>query len=520
MSLTHVSVWDSRVGYRRVTVEEADAMYPNTTVSAKSGHFVCELCAQNVCFTAKGTNARHFRHDSAAQNKTCEERQQSYSRIIQALNNHPMPLRIQVNGSQFVFQLGFFRPPDKSLRCDRITITGDSHQTFQFSFDRIESIGTTFLGVGSIPSRNYWLQYDKSSPGLEKYWDNKVPGVEASGSFFECDSGKMLYPRGKAYWGKTYYLLRQTRLYVTSYDDIDATEVAKSISNNSTWYLYRIKAKQFSARSARFFLKYSIFLTDKPTKFYPIWPAYIEDPYFIYHNAAEFYFYLCGDDAELKSYPATANVVSTDNGRLYRISTRDREQLISLGKSGSLGFSYLVRKELNQHAPTATVAITDVNGRELTDNIQSALPKSRIIFIDTAFDGKVSVLQNGNAQATYRLVGHERLSVDAISFGTEILVFQGLDLVQRVSFEKITCITDPQRDDERLVKALLACKGEIVTAPHSLGTMLYTLSDFPLTQQWLRKAIHKRKIPRSALQLLKKHILKKGGENVHEWQKC
>ncbi len=491
-------------------------MYPNTTVSAKSGHFVCELCAQNVCFTAKGTNARHFRHDSAAQNKTCEERQQSYSRTIQALNSHPMPLRLQVNGSQFMFQLGFFRPSDKSIYCNRITITGDSHQKYEFSFERIESIGTTFLGVGSIPSRNYWLQYDNPSPGLKKYWDNEVPGVEASGSFFECDSGKMLYPRGKAYWEKTYYLLRQTRLYVTSYDDIDATEVAKSISSNSTWYLYRIKAKQFSARSARFFLKYSIFLTDKSTKFYPIWPAYIEDPYFIYHNSAEFYFYLCGDDAELKSYPATANVVSTDNGRLYRISTIDREQLISLGKSGSLGFSYLVRKELNQRASTATVAITDVNGNELTDSVQSVLPKSRIVFIDAAFDGKVSVLQNKNEQATYRLVGHERLSVDPISFGTEILVFQGLDLVQRVSFEKITCITDPQRNDDRLVKALLACKGKIVSVPHSLGAMIHALPDFPLTQQWLREAIHKRKMPRSALQLLKKYILKKGGEYVHE----
>ena len=51
MPLTHVCVWDSKIGYRRITVEEACKMYPYGA-SARSGHFVCELCAQNVLLTA------------------------------------------------------------------------------------------------------------------------------------------------------------------------------------------------------------------------------------------------------------------------------------------------------------------------------------------------------------------------------------------------------------------------------------------------------------------------------------
>jgi len=39
MPLTHVCVWDSELGYRRVTVEEASVIYPHSTVSARSGHF-------------------------------------------------------------------------------------------------------------------------------------------------------------------------------------------------------------------------------------------------------------------------------------------------------------------------------------------------------------------------------------------------------------------------------------------------------------------------------------------------
>lgn len=48
--------------------------------------------------------------------------------------------------------------------------------------------------------------------------------------------------------------------------------------------------------------QYAIFLTEHPTKFYPIWPAYIKEPYFIYHNSDQFFFYLDGDDAELRAY--------------------------------------------------------------------------------------------------------------------------------------------------------------------------------------------------------------------------
>lgn len=51
MPLSHVCVWDADIGYKRISLESACKMYPNGA-SAKSGYFVCELCAQNVLLTA------------------------------------------------------------------------------------------------------------------------------------------------------------------------------------------------------------------------------------------------------------------------------------------------------------------------------------------------------------------------------------------------------------------------------------------------------------------------------------
>ena len=95
MSLTHVCVWDGKAGYRRVSIEEACSMYPYT-VSANSEIFVCSLCAQPVCLTTPGKQRRNFRHNSATQNKECEDRAQAYVRASTGYNCHPMPLRIKV----------------------------------------------------------------------------------------------------------------------------------------------------------------------------------------------------------------------------------------------------------------------------------------------------------------------------------------------------------------------------------------------------------------------------------------
>lgn len=103
MPLTHVCEWDPKTGYRRITVEEASAKFSSYTVPVEKGFFVCELCAQKIGLTKarKDTGTRYFYHSRGEQDKTCEDRQQSYDRPIATLNEHVMPIRIQVSGNTF-----------------------------------------------------------------------------------------------------------------------------------------------------------------------------------------------------------------------------------------------------------------------------------------------------------------------------------------------------------------------------------------------------------------------------------
>lgn len=382
MPLSHVCVWDADIGYKRISLESACKMYPNGA-SAKSGYFVCELCAQNVLLTAPGVNVRHFRHDPSSPNKECDERQAHfdplYGRRLRNLNSHLMPLRITVAKESFALQMGFFCPPDSGARCDKIRITTNSGKAYEYSFERIERGGTTYLNIGETPSREYNLEYINAAADLVKFWPSKVPGISSSGSFFDERTGQILPSGAKAYFGDSYYLL-QSKPLGDPPTGLEVSEVLRTKTGSlATWYLYKIQIKRFSEITAKFFLKYAIFLTEHPTKFYPIWPAYIKEPYFIYHNSDQFFFYLDGDDAELRAYPASENLINSTTGRLYKLYARDREQLVAIGKSGALGFSYLIRQPLNRKVVLPSIEVSDYDGNVLDGDSCVKLPKFKSI---------------------------------------------------------------------------------------------------------------------------------------------
>lgn len=507
MPLTHVRVWDSQIGYRRVTIEEARKLRPRGE-RASSGFFVCELCTQNVCLTAPGINVQHFRHDSAAQTKACIDRQSTlgspYSRLSAALKCYIIPLHLSVSESEHSFFLGFFFPSGVRNHCDRLKIYGDSHQMYEYSVERIDEISTTYLQVGSIPSLNYWIEYINANTKSDKLWPTQLLGINKAGSLFDGKTGRILQSGGNAYSGNFYYLLQRHPIYLCP-TEIDAVEISRTQSNSSTtWYLYKIYTRRFSESAAKFFLKYAIFLTEKPTNIYPVWPPYIEDPYFIYHNSAIFFFYLCGDDAELMAYPATANAITTHDGKLYKLYARGREQVVSLGKSGALGFSYLIKQPLSKKASSPNLSIKDAAGVELTEDSYSKLPKSKYILVSCQYDGKAVVRNNQRIVHIYKISSEQDLLIDGLSLGAEISFYHGCDCVRTLHFQKEESLHSTLDFDNELVTKLRNCSGPMIAVTHSIGSVGGKLSAYPETKRWLLKAIRKGKMPRSAYQLLQK----------------
>ena len=459
----------------------------------------------------------HFRHTSDAQKKECEDRAQAYARASVGYNCHPMPLRIKVVHGGYLLELGFFYPRSIATggpSCKKITIIGDNGQKFTHSFERLYSEGITYLNVGNVPSTSYRLLYDYPSPNLNRYWPFTTPGVNSKGAIFECSSGKMLQPGSKAYPYQDYYLLQNRSMgYLPkgiSYERIAETR----LSSFTTWYLYKIYARNFSVEIARFFLERSIFLTEKPITFYPVWPPYIKDPYFVYHNDPKIYFYIQGEDTELNIYPGTVSTryERVGNGKLYRLYAASKEQLLSLGQSGAIGFSYLMTKHLDMLADSPQVQIKSIDGELITEEICKSLPKGKQIILQTPFDGKVIIYKNEKIAETRRTEAGQIITLDVLSYGYKMQIYQSCDLIRTIKFEKLAEGTTLRVADQQMIRELRNCKGPIIRVPHSIGAIAQELSDFPLSKRWLYQTIRSGMISIDAVKLLVSYKNRKMGE--------
>ena len=517
MSLTHICIWDANKGYRHITLEEACNIpeYKYRTVRAEEGVFVCELCAQRVCLTAPGKQRRNFRHNSTSEKKECEDRAQIYARNKIQDDSHPvLPLRIEERQGSYLLSLGLFHDPSFNIngaQCPKVIITGDSGQKFVHSFERLSPQGITYLNVGNIPSTRYHLSYENVALSLSGYWPCTTEGIDGErGSFFDYSSGKMLQPGSKAYLNRDYYLLQRKRIVDVPYG-ISCESIAENRLDYCTiWRLYKIRAEKFSASVARFFLEHSVFLTEKPAEFYPVWPPYIEDPYFIYQNDLAIYFYFQANEAEFKITPYTyVQCKILEDGKLYKVYSKTKEQqLISLGQLGAIKSSYLMTKKLDMVAAFPEVQIKSIDGKAITEDLCNQLPAEKQIIIQTPFDGKIIIFRGNKITDIRHTDPKQDITIEKLAFGDEIQIFQGCDLVRTIKFVKLKQNTNIAIRDRQLVQQLCNCKGTMIPIYHNIATATDKLRDYHLTKKWVYSKIRRGIIARDAYALLLQYCRK------------
>ena len=428
-----------------------------------------------------------------------------------------MPIKIELFPSGYQLNLGFFPIPSidtNGALFHKVKIICDDGRRFEYSYERFTISRVTYLSVGSHPSENYQLTFEEPVQQLHRYWPTLVPGIDPGGVFFDVSTGKMLHNGGKAYTDREYYLLQKKKLHSVP-NGLTYELIAETRLNFFTsWYLYKIHIHEFSPFVARFFLERSIFLSEAPIDFYPIWPIYVGSPYFLYHNSASVYFHMLGGESELHIYPSNtrAEQERLESGTLYKIQIASKEQLLSFGQSGAVGFSYVAKTDLSFNANLPEVQIKDINGDIISENCLEKLPKGQQISISAPFDGKVEVLKNGNTQEIHTISESCAITVDRLSKGTEIRIFQGCDLVRSIHFTLSRQDGNSRNRDKELVQKLERCTGETIPISHSFGTITNLLCDYPLTKKWVYSAIREGKIYSTAQKLLVNEVQRRKGK--------
>ena len=500
MALTNVAMWTSE-GWKSVTIEEAVRLFPYATVSANSHIFMCRLCKNYVTLTAPGVYARCFKHSRGDIDKDCDERTDSFSISHSEIHEFIPPIRIKIeNDHLFSLELGFILPPKITDKSGTIAIKAycPNEEVYQYNISRLNENQLTYLSVGSNPADVYNIDEINNQIGLPK----KVNGVNIAGAMFNYNTGKKLPDDADVIVDQEYLFL--TWLNLSNRKDVSITEICRM--NN--WKVYKVKALTMSKYSASFFLHYGYLLTEKQSSITFLWPEYIVSPYVIRHDTGLLHLYIQGDAVTPKVYPQgdILDYRSCDNNNglavAVSISRNERQQLLSVGRTNVLRYTYLWKEKLDNTTKVSEVKITDIKGNEVNEGKTNRLPEKKILQILPEFDGYVEIINNDWITEKRKLRAGEISEIDQIQFGMSISVFQGLDCIWSVFF--VRAHHSENGNDSDLLTELQNAGGRMIPVSHLFGAIAVKYEGYPLVQKWIYTQVRKGCISEKAYKMLRR----------------
>ena len=506
-SLTHVCMW-SENGWKRITADQAAKLHPGGTVSAHSGLFMCELCGQYVQLTNEGYQVRHFRHSSHEKSKDCPERTfgTSYSYSYNPIE-HNLPIKLaDITPNSFHFELGLIRIPRHLITKEikvQIQTKGLNPITYVYSKDRINTEGLSYVSIGDIPTEEYTLNVFNASEEIYNYWPQKINGMDSNGTLFESASGKLLVDDSDVELGKNYYLLTKWRIQVSELAriGIDVKEISCKRVSFSEWRIYEVTANILNEGAAKFLLNLHYRLTSQPIEIQPIWPLYVEGNYVIKHNSDKVILHIKGATSSVNVFPNTAIHVVSAQPKVYEIICRNRQQLISAGRTKALQYTYFWREPIDLRTKESEFLITDILGNTIDSGITNKLPYKGIIRIKSQYDGEIIIKKETYIVEKRKVSSDKTVEIDNLTLGVDIIFLVGLDCVWELHLKKEK--RNSGIDNENyMLNRLTHFGGEMILIPHSTKNIAKGFIDYPLIYKWISNCIKKGKINAKAYKTL------------------
>ena len=508
-SLTHVCMWRD-TGWERITAEEACKIIPsNSTVSANSGLFMCELCGQYVTLTKKGNNVRHFRHQSAEKSKNCPERSLGSSSKYISLNEYQLPIRIKVSDQHFSFELGLVRAPIEDFDDFRIIIEPigyDRGSSYEYAKERLNPESITYLSIGDNPTKLYKLSLPEGLDALYKYWPPEIKGIDDEGTIFDKQSGRMLSFDADVEVNTNYYLLKRG-----SIEAVSGLKIEK-IAIQGMWSLYCVCAYVFDENTAKFFLEYHCRLTEQPISLQPIWPLFVESEYLIKHNEGHTFFWVKGRHVEMATFPQLPirkyRSQNTSQGTVYDVECSEKKMLISAGRIKAIKYSFFWKETIEKKNSIQKIKVTNVLEEEITPGVSHILPKDDTLLFLSPYDGELIIYEKGAVIAKYKIYADKKLEINGISWGKTLQLNVGLDCLWKITYKKAKG-SEAVEEEDNLLYYISSGNRKMIAAPHSLANIARGFHCYPKIMRWIRICMKKKVIDEQSYRRLQCMYIKR-----------
>lgn len=429
-----------------------------------------------------------------------------------AYEKHDLPIRLKLLPSDFELELGLLGVPAsdlQELQDHKIQITPIGRNADPLSYalkERLSENEISYVLIGTIPYPEYQIQLDCRSIRAFSCWPERIRGIESPGALFDAVTRKKLPYDADVQLGKNYYLL-QSGMLNGGCSSVRLKQIRSRSVPGNCWRLYEVSAIALDVDAAKFFLQFHCRLTDQAVSIQPIWPIYTKSPYVIHHNAREMIFHVKGD-VHTKSSPYARQRPPQPldgGGVLEYIQCSVRQQLISSGHDYLLNardfwrrlkYTYLWKEPLEHTTEEPTVVVTDITGQPLLSGEVDKLPSKSAIRISAPYDGTTVIKFRGEIIERRPLKAEVPIEIDSLQFGYAIEVFQGLDLVWCVQYQRKSAQSDLEED--QIMRRLKNASGPSVVVPHAWGSAAEHLGKYPQIKQWLYQRIRKGSMPLQA----------------------
>ena len=490
-SLNHVSMWMEK-GWKHVTAEDVEKMYPKGNISSRSGLFMCELCGQFVQYQGRTQYVTcYFKHSSHEEDKSCPERTGGTYKSLLKSKAHGLPIKINIRSKQkascnFALQIGLLPVPEaiwgKTGEFRLCIRSGKASSGVVYSKERLIPQNITYLELEDDPAEKYIIEVKPRNEELERYWPSEVSGIKEI-AVFDGKTGKKLPEDADVVAGRSYYVLSRGYMCNENGSSVFCREICVRNSHLITWRLYEVTAKCFDENAAKFFLKIRCRLTANPVTMIPFWPPAVHTPYVIKHDASNMMLYIKGD-VETSTFPAKY-VERTESGMaaFINVDVSGREQLLSVGRTRVLKYLYFWKEPFRDVPALPEIKVTNFDGRESESGILYDLPPKKTLLFYPVVDGSIIIRENGKIIEKMALDAGKSLSIYDIHYGMEIEAFQGFDSVWMAAFrKKIRTAVDGKA---KLLLQLKNAGGNYIEVPHSLAGILEKMDTDVEMKAWL-----------------------------------
>ena len=219
--------------------------------------------------------------------------------------------------------------------------------------------------------------------------------------------------------------------------------------------------------------------------------------------------YISGN-ATSKVFPNTiTRNYSCKDSNLLEIFCNDRQQMISVGRTKILQYTYFWKENLDKTTTLPEIVVTDNDGNKIRERVCNDLPDEREMVISIPYDGMVIIKKKGIVVEKKLLQAKKKTVVDDITWNIEISVLVGLDCIWKTSFLKNE--SNVADKDEDMYARLKSFRGNMIRAPHSLKNIATILENYPLVRQWIYQCVKNGIIDKRAYKELQTFVLRAKG---------